>query len=125
MHLSTRWIGLGAERKSGRRVARLAVGARRWASLLFSGRLPFLMSRPHRRPVLECASPLALWKSWVVESAGGPAHSKTLPRFILNQCGTVGQGFKTRNLFRGILTRVLSPSAGERENRSAPQKFCS
>ncbi len=31
-----------------------------------------------RVSVLDCASPLALWKSWVVESARGLAHSKTL-----------------------------------------------
>ena len=33
-----------------------------------------------RDSVLECASPLALWKSWVVESARGLAHSKTCRR---------------------------------------------
>jgi hypothetical protein len=33
---------------------------------------------PHRRQVLECASPLALFESWIVESGGGPPHSKTL-----------------------------------------------
>ncbi len=30
-----------------------------------------------RVSVLDCASPLALWKPWVVESARGLAHSKT------------------------------------------------
>ena len=33
-----------------------------------------------RRKVLECASPLATWKSWVIESTRGLAHSKTLTR---------------------------------------------
>ena len=37
-------------------------------------------NRSYRRQVLECASPLALWKSWVAESARGLAHSKTLTR---------------------------------------------
>jgi hypothetical protein len=32
------------------------------------------------RQVLECASPLALWRSWAVESARGLAYSKTLTR---------------------------------------------
>lgn len=34
-----------------------------------------------RVSVLECASPLTLWKSWVVESTRGLAHSKTLRRY--------------------------------------------
>ena len=33
-----------------------------------------------RVSVLECASPLALWELWVVESGGGPPHSKTCRR---------------------------------------------
>src|SRR2546426_10686561 len=73
------------------------------------------MNRPPHRQVLECASPLALWKSWVVESARGLAHSKTLPRFILSQSDTTVQGFKARILFRRILTPALS--RWERENR--------
>ena len=35
------------------------------------------------------------------------------------------QGFNARKGFRGILTPALSPSAGERENRSASQHICS
>ncbi len=34
-----------------------------------------------RGSVLECSSPLELFAGqWTLESAGGPAHSKTLPR---------------------------------------------
>ncbi len=52
------------------------------------------MNRPHRRQVLECASPLALGKSGMVESVRGLTHSKTLPRFILRQSGNAVHGFK-------------------------------
>jgi hypothetical protein len=38
------------------------------------------MNRWHDRQVLECGSPLPLWRSWVIESARGLAQSKTLTR---------------------------------------------
>jgi hypothetical protein len=38
------------------------------------------MNRTICRQVLECASPLALWMSYNLESARGLAHSKTLSR---------------------------------------------
>jgi hypothetical protein len=38
------------------------------------------MNRWHDRQVLECGSPLPLWRSWIIESARGLAQSKTLTR---------------------------------------------
>jgi hypothetical protein len=38
------------------------------------------MNRWYDRQVLECGSPLPLWRSWAIESARGLAQSKTLTR---------------------------------------------
>jgi hypothetical protein len=43
-------------------------------------RLSLPMNRWYDRQVLECGSPLPLWRSWVIESARGLAQSKTLTR---------------------------------------------
>ena len=63
------------------------------------------MNRPHRRQVLECASPLALSATHDFQSASGLAPSRTLPRFSLRQRDPAVQGFKARNCIRRILTR--------------------
>ena len=77
------------------------------------------MNRSHRRQVLECARPLALWKSWAAESARGLAHSKTLPRLVVRQRDPVVSGIQARNDSRRILTPafgfVVSPT-----DRSVP-----
>jgi hypothetical protein len=41
---------------------------------------PRSLNRSRCRQVLECASPLALWELWVVESARGLVNSETLTR---------------------------------------------
>jgi hypothetical protein len=47
----------------------------------FGGTVALVMNYSYCRKVLDCASPLALWRSRVVESARGLAQSKTLPCF--------------------------------------------
>jgi hypothetical protein len=57
-------------------------------------------SRRGRVSVLDCASPLALWKSCVVESARGLAHSKTSrwsERFMGRGQPLSGSGFADEN----------------------------
>ena len=63
------------------------------------------MNRPHRRQVLEYASPLALSTTHDFQSARGLAHSKTLTRFSLRQSEPAVQGFNARNFIRRILNR--------------------
>ncbi len=55
-----------------------------------------------RVSVLDCASPLALWKSWVVESARGLAHSKTL-RWYERFMGWAGVREPLFRLYRFLL----------------------
>jgi hypothetical protein len=55
------------------------------------------MNRWHDRQVLECGSPLPLWRSWIIESVRGLAQSKTLTRhwgrFMASMRGNVPSFF--------------------------------
>ena len=69
------------------------------------------MNRPHRRQVLECASPLALSTTHHFQSARGLAHSKTLPRFILSYGDPSVRGFQSTKSCSASSFRLAAPAA--------------
>lgn len=77
------------------------------------------MNAARNRKVLECAGPPALWTSRVMESAGGPAHSKTLAR------GSAGLGSRTtwRKLWSLFAFAWLAAASFAAEWKTLEERF--